>query len=95
MTHQLTMTDEDFPTLRAERNARVKAQLDRLAAEYGWDDSQAHSTHDDAACYCACATGGPCEHRWDGAPVEEDGLWTTTCSRCGMWAFSHSMRTGD
>ena len=62
-------TAPDFPTLRAKRNARVKAELDRLAAEHGWDAAQAHSTHEDAACYCACTTGGPCEHRWDGALV--------------------------
>jgi hypothetical protein len=49
----------------------------------GWDLTQIHTTHNPDACYCACGTGGPCEHRWDGEPVEEGGLWTTTCSRCG------------
>lgn len=44
-------------------------------------------------CSCRCPDG-PCEHRWDGDPAEfDDGRgWTSTCSRCGMWAINHGMR---
>ena len=35
-----------------------------------------------------------CDHRWDGEIVEEGQVWTVTCSRCGMAAFSHSLWTG-
>ena len=47
-------------------------------------------------CKCACATGGTCEHVWDGEEQEGEcsggGFFsTTTCSRCGMTAISHDM----
>jgi hypothetical protein len=86
----------DFEALRAQRNAAVQAEIQRLAAKLpGLDVSSLHTSHNPDACYCACTTGGPCEHRWDSEPAQEGGLWTTTCSRCGMWAFSHSLRTGE
>lgn len=49
-----------------------------------------------ARCKCECATGGPCEHRWDGEWVEEardggGGMASSSCSRCGMLCISHSM----
>lgn len=46
------------------------------------------------ACSCACATGGPCEHKWDGNGVEFNGGrgWSRTCSRCGCTAMSHDLR---
>jgi len=46
-------------------------------------------------CKCECATGGPCDHQWDG-PWEEfegGGGGTATCSRCGMSALHHSLWT--
>jgi len=89
------METPDFAALRAQRNAAVQAEIERLALEYGYRASDLQASHNPDACYCACTTGGPCEHRWDGEPAQEGGLWTTTCSRCGMWAFSHSLRTGE
>ena len=90
------MSDNDFEALRAERNRAIRESMQRLADEeqipveslrtnYAWD-----------ACYCACSSGGPCEHRWDGEGVEfDDGCgWTASCSRCGSTAMSHSMRVG-
>jgi hypothetical protein len=41
-------------------------------------------------CKCNCPDG-PCEHVWDGEIVEEDGMTTVTCSRCGKWAVNHDM----
>jgi hypothetical protein len=35
-----------------------------------------------------------CEHVWDGEPWEGDGVWTTTCSKCGAHAIDVSMREG-
>ena len=47
-------------------------------------------------CKCECATGGPCEHVWDGPweeRVHEGGATSgsATCSRCGMSAINHSL----
>lgn len=83
------MTAPDFDALRAERNASHDAWVSEMKAE-GWEI--AGCGFDPNACYCACASGGPCEHKFDGKPYESGGLWTTTCSRCGLTAFSHSMR---
>lgn len=83
----------DFAALRAERNRRVQELHQRLADEHGVPMGALHTTHDPNACYCACSAGGPCEHRWDGEPYESGILSTKTCSRCGLTAFSHSMRT--
>lgn len=85
------MTAPDFDALRAERNARAAAFVEEMRAE-GWVVDSLCSLTDPNACYCACASGGPCEHKFDGKPYESGGLWTTTCSRCGLTAFSHSMR---
>lgn len=80
----------DFDALRAERNAKHEAWVKQMQSE-GW---QIASHYDRYACYCACGNGGPCEHKFDGEPYEsKDGsLWSATCSRCGMTAYSHSMR---
>lgn len=42
-------------------------------------------------CKCECATGGPCEHVWDGPEKTDGNLSTATCSRCGMPAIEHDM----
>lgn len=83
----------DFEALRAKRNAVVQASMQKLADELGLPVTNLSSSHNPNACYCACASGGPCEHKWDGAPYEsEDGLcWSVTCSRCGCTAMSHDM----
>ena len=91
-----TDTDEpDFAALRAQRNARVRASIQALANEWGVDVESLKTTFRPTACYCACASGGPCEHKWDGAGwTSEDGCgWSATCSRCGATAISHSLRT--
>ena len=82
----------DFEALRAHRNEQVQQQIQKLADEWGTPMQSLRTTFDFHACYCACASGGPCEHKWDGEPWESDGLWTTTCSRCGCTSFSHDMR---
>lgn len=89
--------EPDFDALRKKRNDAVAARLEKFAAEHGVPVSEIVTTHNPQACYCACGTGGPCEHKWDGEPWEsEDGCcWSTTCSRCGMTAMSHGMRVGD
>lgn len=88
------MSDYDFDALRAERNAAVAEHHKKIAEEYGFSLDDLQSNFNPNACYCACGTGGPCEHKWDGETYEsDDGLLTSaTCSRCGMTAFSHTMR---
>ena len=88
------MTEPDFEALRAARNAKVRQHMQKLAGELGVDPEEMQSNFNPHACYCACGTGGPCEHKWDGKPYEsEDGCaWSTTCSRCGMTAMNHDMR---
>lgn len=86
----------DFEALRAKRNRAVLEMHERIAEEHGIPLESLRSNFDPNACYCACNTDGPCEHQWDGEEyVSEDGcLSSATCSRCGMTAFSHSMRCG-
>lgn len=83
------MSKPDFEALRAERNKAHEQFCKELEAE-GWKVHQA----DPDRCYCACASGGPCEHDWSGPEYEsEDGsLVSATCARCGMTAFSHDLR---
>ncbi len=90
------MTDKetnapDFPALRAKRNAELQA----LVKEYG---GAVHTLFfDPDACYCACGSGGPCEHQWDGVGWNHGGgsIWTTTCSLCGMSAMDHDSRVAS
>lgn len=86
------MTLPDFDALRAERNARHDDFVKEMNAD-GWTLAY---PYDYNACYCACGTGGPCEHVWDGPDfTSEDGcLVSATCGRCGMTAYSHSLRNG-
>ena len=90
------MASVDFDALRAKRTASVMAVMQKLADECGVTAESLHSNYNANACYCACGTGGPCEHAWDGEPWEsEDGLaWSSTCSRCGCASMSHDMRVG-
>lgn len=87
-------TAPDFEALRAERNRQVMEHHKKLADEIGVPLSSLSSNHNPNACYCACTSGGPCEHKWDGEGYEsDDGLcWSATCSRCGHTAMSHDMR---
>ena len=95
-------TDEEFAELARKRDEAVAAMVDALCKEQGWDRSEItfHASHSHG-CYCACPDG-PCQHLWDGPDVPiglEEGddesqahVWSSTCSRCGADAFSHSMR---
>lgn len=88
------MSTPDFEALRAERNRQVMDVHKKLAEELGVPLQSMRSNFNPAACYCACGTGGPCEHKWDGAEwVSDDGLASSVkCSRCGTTAMSHDMR---
>lgn len=88
------MSAPDFEALRAERNRKVEERMQQLASELGISWESAFTTFDPNACYCACSSGGPCEHIWDGPIwVSEDGcIQSATCSRCGYTAIGHDMR---
>lgn len=91
----LDVITPDFVALRAERNAKVQESLQRMASEFGVPLQSVHTTFNFDACYCACSSGGPCEHAWDG-PVwvsEDSRMYSATCSRCGCTAISHDMRS--
>lgn len=88
------MSDPDFEALRRERNESMRKRIEKTAQEYGVPADSLRTSFNPNACYCACATGGPCEHKWDGEWFEFDGGGTATCSRCGGTAMSHSMRVG-
>jgi hypothetical protein len=90
MTEQIP----DFDALRATRNRAVEERLRGLADDLGVPLEMLRSSHNPDACYCACTSGGPCEHDWTGAGIEfDDGCgWSVTCSRCGITAMSHDMR---
>lgn len=91
---ELPILFPDFDALRAERNRKVAEHHQQLAGELGIPVSQLGSTFDPESCYCACSSGGPCEHKWDGEGVEfdEGRGWSVTCSRCGCSAMSHDMQ---
>lgn len=89
----------DFEALRAKRNAEIQTVIDAAAAKMGWT-GPVHSSFDPNACYCACGSGGPCEHNFQGWRdfIEDDGSVSggeTFCQRCGMGAMSHSLRCCD
>ena len=86
----------DFEALRARLNAEMQKLIEDTAKERGWPVGEVWSSFDPDACYCACATDGPCEHSWDGPEyVAEDGCMSSvTCSRCGSVAAYHDMKVG-
>lgn len=88
-------THPDFAALRAARNAAIEAEMQRQAEDWGVPLQSMLCSFNPAACYCACTSGGPCEHDWDGEPYDDQdgGLWSATCSKCGTLAMSHSLRT--
>lgn len=95
-------TDEEFADLARKRDEAVEALVKTFCEKEGWDPTKVsfHASHMDG-CYCACPDG-PCQHVWDGPDVPlglEEGEdesqahgWSSTCSKCGMDSFSHSMR---
>lgn len=62
------MRNPDFEALRAKRNAAVQDMLQKAAADWGVPVESLDSNFDPNACYCACGTNGPCEHKWGGEP---------------------------
>lgn len=88
------MADHDFEALRAERNRVVRESMKSFADEKQIPLEALSTNYSSDACYCACAAGGPCEHRWDGEGVEFHNGWSATCSRCGGTAMGHGMRVG-
>jgi hypothetical protein len=86
------MSTPDFDALRARRNAEVRKHIAQIAKEHGLAPESIRSNFNPRSCYCACSTGGPCEHVWDGPQYQDNGIFSTTCSRCSMTAISHDMR---
>lgn len=93
----LHMMQVDFEKLRAKRNAAVTKAIQEMWGRLGGSTDEAPvSNFDPNACYCACSTGGPCEHNWSGWREFEDGCGgEQVCSRCGCGAMSHSMGCGE
>jgi len=88
------MTEPDFEALRAKRNASVQKSIEDAAKRNGWDPAKTMHNFDFNACYCACSTGGPCEHDFQGWRLfENHSGGEAVCKRCGMGAMSHTLRT--
>lgn len=85
----------NFDVLRARRDAASAATVARICEEYGLDPATARvHVSGGQGCYCACATGGPCEHVWTGWREIDDGHGGEQfCAKCGLGALSHSLRT--
>ena len=58
------MTKPDFEALRKARNESVQHSIMKTARSLGWKegDDPPTTSFNMGACYCACGTGGPCEH---------------------------------
>lgn len=83
----------DFAKLRAERDAALSSVIDRVAQEWVTTPDKLHVHVSPHGCYCACASGGPCEHEWGGWRESDDGLQGEQfCKYCGMGAMAHSLR---
>ena len=89
------MTKPDFEALRAKRNASVQKSIEDAAKRNGGVRAKTMHNFDFNACYCACSTGGPCEHDFSGGYRKcMDGMGAEqVCKRCGMGAMSHTLRT--
>ena len=81
----------DFQRLRAERNATVLKLFREQVTELGGDPDQVQLHYNFNACYCACSSNGPCEHKWDGPEYEGESFGSVTCSKCGTLAMSHDL----
>lgn len=84
----------DFAALRAKRDAAIEETIRSVCAKWGWDRSKA-AVHVSGAggCYCACGTGGPCEHEFSGWREIDGGLGGEQfCRLCGTGAMSHMLR---
>ncbi len=94
----------DFDKLKRERDEALSKMLKTLAEDFakriGCDPEEVHthvSNHGSTEeCYCACASGGPCQHEWGGWREFEDGNGGEQfCQRCGMGIMSHDMWLGE
>jgi hypothetical protein len=91
----------DFEALRAKRNAAVAEVISAAAKRLGIKEGEpVHSSFNPHACYCACATKGPCEHDFKGWRdlTDDEGNVNggeTFCERCSMGSMSHSLRCED
>lgn len=95
-------TEAEFDALKRERDEGIRKLL-RDVRKQVWPDApddeslQFHCSDYEAICYCACPDG-PCQHEFSGWRDihNDDGEvcgGEQFCSRCGMGAMSHSMRT--
>ena len=87
----------DFEALKEKSRQQLRKAVDDATAEW-WDSKPGEVKINDPfkdCCYCDCASGGPCEHEFDGWRDFEDGHGGEQfCQRCGMGAMGHSMRMG-
>lgn len=85
-------TEAEFDELKRKRDKAMADVVSAVCREQGWDEKKAHvHVSGSKDCYCACPDG-PCQHVWNGADLDMGSTVSTTCSRCGMSAFSHDMR---
>jgi len=85
----------DFAALRAKRDAALAVVVDEICERQGWDRGKVHVhvSPSRGGCYCACASGGPCEHEFAGWRQSDDGLsGEQVCRKCGMGAMTHMLR---
>lgn len=87
-------TDAEFTELKRKRDEAVRAAVEAICKEKGWDPAKA-SFHCSSMtdCYCDCPDG-PCQHIWNGPEYRESGMSSVTCSRCKMPAIHHDLRCG-
>jgi hypothetical protein len=92
-------TEEEFAALKADRDTKISkvigAMLDEMADRQGTPRSDLRVGHinyggGSTECYCACASGGPCQHEFDGWREFESG-GEQVCKRCGMGAMHHTL----
>lgn len=86
----------DFEVLRQARNAERLAFQTRMSEELNLPMQRLEPSLERKVCYCACSSGGPCEHSFDGEKVEiaHVGGWGSSikCSRCGLLELHHTRR---
>lgn len=92
MTRKPRPTDEEFEELKCKRDEAIQAAVVALCDKHGWSLESAHvHVSGSRNCYCACPDG-PRQHIWDGPAYQEEGMISTTCSRCGEVCAYHDMR---
>ena len=89
----------DFEALRKERNDAIVRMLETERRRMGITGPLQHNFNFNA-CYCACVSGGPCEHKFEGWRdiLNDNGEvcgGETVCTRCNMGAMAHTLRCCD